>query len=116
MSFSNSLKKLRVSRRMTQAQLASALKMSKSAISMYECGKRKPELDVLAQFADYFGVDLNEMAGQTVEPDKDPELNELLNALRSRSEMRMLFSVTKDATKEDVEKAVRIIEALRSEA
>ena len=27
--------------------------------------------------------------------------------------MRMLFSVSKDATKEDIEKAVAIIEALR---
>ena len=115
MSFSESLKKLRVDRRMTQAELASALNMSKSAISMYECGKREPELDVLAKFADFFGVGLNELTGHSGDAGADGELTELLEVLRSRSEMRMLFSVTKDATKEDVEKAVRIIEALRSE-
>ena len=32
----------------------------------------------------------------------------------SRPGMRMLFSVTKNATREDVEAAVKIIEALRS--
>ena len=42
------------------------------------------------------------------------ELTEYLEMLRTRPECRMLFSLTKDATKEDVEKAVAIITALRS--
>lgn len=43
----------------------------------------------------------------------NPELTMYLEELRSRPEMRMLFSIAKDATKEDVEKAVAIIKALR---
>ena len=43
----------------------------------------------------------------------DPELTEYLEALRDRPELRMLFSTTRNATKEDIEKTVRIIEALR---
>lgn len=42
------------------------------------------------------------------------ELTEYLEMLRTRPECRMLFSLTKDATKEDVEKAVAIITVLRS--
>ena len=41
----------------------------------------------------------------------DEELTEYLEQLKTRPEMRMLFSQTKGASKEDVEKAVRIIEA-----
>ncbi|MCI6640152.1 MAG: XRE family transcriptional regulator [Pygmaiobacter massiliensis] len=41
----------------------------------------------------------------------DEELTEYLEQLKTRPEMRMLFSLTKGASKEDVEKAVRIIEA-----
>ena len=41
------------------------------------------------------------------------ELPEILDALKNRDEMRMLFSLTKDATKEDVLQAVKIIEALK---
>ena len=37
---------------------------------------------------------------------------EYLEELRTRPEMKMLFQLTKDATKEDVEKAVRVIEAM----
>ena len=115
MSFAQSLKKLRLDRGLTQSQLSEALGISKSAISMYECGNREPELDVLQQFADFFGVDLNVLAGRAPLVNEDPELTEYLEALRNRSEMRMLFSITKNATKEDVEKAVKIIEALRGE-
>ena len=45
----------------------------------------------------------------------DIELQEYLEELKNRSELRMLFSLTKGATKEDVEKAVRIIEALKKD-
>ena len=44
----------------------------------------------------------------------DYDITEYLEMLRTRPECRMLFSLTKDATKEDVEKAVAIITALRS--
>lgn len=44
----------------------------------------------------------------------DLALLDYLEILRTRPECRMLFSLTKDATKEDVEKAVAIITALRS--
>lgn len=44
----------------------------------------------------------------------DEELTEYLEVLKTRPEMRMLFQLSKDATKEDVETAVRIIEALRN--
>ena len=43
----------------------------------------------------------------------DDELNEYLEELKNREDMRMLFSLAKGATKEDVMQAVKIIEALR---
>ena len=45
---------------------------------------------------------------------KDADLDDYLEMLKNRPECRMLFSLAKDATKEDVERAVAIIEALRS--
>ena len=43
----------------------------------------------------------------------DNEALELIDSLRSNPEMKMLFSVSKNATKEDIIKAVKIIEALK---
>ena len=89
-AFSETLSRLRRERGLTQAELGARLGISKSAVSMYECGNREPELDLLRAMADLFGVS------------------------ESRPELRMLFSLTKNATKQDVEAAVRIIEALRA--
>ena len=112
--FSEKLRALRRQRGMTQADVAEQLGISKSAISMYEQGNREPELELLERIADLFGVSVNVMLGRR-DPslNDDPELTEYLESLRDRPELRMLFSVTKNATKDDVETAVRIIEALR---
>ncbi len=40
---------------------------------------------------------------------------ELLEELKERPEMRTLFSVSRKATKEDILKAVKIIEALKGD-
>lgn len=67
--------------------------------------------------ADYFGVlksDLTE-EHETSKMTDNIELQEYLEELKNRRELRMLFSLTKGATKEDVEKAVRIIEALKKD-
>lgn len=45
----------------------------------------------------------------------DPELTEILERARDDPHMRMLFSVTKDATAEDLEKAIKIIQTLKGE-
>ena len=112
--FSERLAALRRQRKLTQAELASQLGISKSAVSMYERGNREPELDLLQAMADFFGVSVSSLLGRE-EPlvNGDAELTGYLESLRDRPELRMLFSVTKDATKEDVEAAVKIIEALR---
>ena len=47
--------------------------------------------------------------------DNDEELDELLERARDDPHIRMLFSVTKDATAEDIEKAIKIIQMLKGE-
>ena len=66
--------------------------------------------------ADLFGVSESVLLGRPENDlvNADPELTEYLQQLRDRPELRMLFSLTKNATKQDVEAAVRIIEALRA--
>jgi len=115
-AFSETLSRLRRERGLTQAELSARLGISKSAVSMYECGNREPELDLLRAMADVFGVSESVLLGRPESElvNDDPELTEYLQQLRDRPELRMLFSLTKNATKQDVEAAVRIIEALRA--
>ena len=82
---------------------------------MYENGTREPNLETLEAIADYFNVDMNTLTDSKTSAELNSELQEYLEELKNRSEMRMLFSLAKGATKEDVEKAVRIIEALQKD-
>ena len=97
-------------------QLGEVMGLAESTISQYENGKRQPDYETLLRLGEYFGVSVGYILGieeKTPLVNDDEELNELLETLKTRPECRMLFQLSKDATKEEVEKAIRIIEALR---
>lgn len=101
----------------TQSDLVTDLNLTASTVSDWANGKKYPRVDRMQLLADYFGIlksDLTE-EHETSKMTDDIELQEYLEELKNRSELRMLFSLTKGATKEDVEKAVRIIEALKKD-
>ena len=52
------LKYLRNQDKVTQQQLATALGVGKSTISMYESGQREPDFETLEKLADYFNVNM----------------------------------------------------------
>ena len=101
----------------TQNDLVRDLEITASTVSDWANGKKYPRVDKMQMFADYFGIlksDLTE-EHQESELTDDIELQEYLEELKNRSEMRMLFSLAKGATKEDVMQAVKIIEALQKD-
>ena len=106
------LREIRKLSGLTMKELGIRIGVSESAISQYETGKRQPDYETLLKIADYFGVSVDYLLGKD-EKSEDSELQEYLEQLKNRSEMRMLFKLAADATKEDVEQAVRIIEAIR---
>ena len=57
--FPNTLKILRSKKGITQAELAQALGVGKSTISMYEVGAREPNFEMLEAVADFFNVNLS---------------------------------------------------------
>ena len=52
------LKYLRKVENVTQQQLAVALGIAKSTVSMYENGQREPDFETLEAISDYFNVDI----------------------------------------------------------
>lgn len=62
--FSEILRNLRKKEQLTQDELANKLKISKSAISMYENGNRTPDFETLEAIADFFNVNLSYLIGE----------------------------------------------------
>lgn len=115
--FAKNLNYYLVTRGKTQNDLVRDLNITASTVSDWANGKKYPRVDKMQLLADYFGIlksDLTEEHQESLLTD-DIELQEYLEELKNRSEMRMLFSLAKGATKEDVMQAVKIIEALKKE-
>ncbi len=100
--------------------------VTQTSLSNWKSGRNTPSAKTLQKLADYFGVTVGYLMGtEEEEPnatDKennpivlDDDALELLEELKERPEMRTLFSVSKKATKEDILKAVKIIEALKGD-
>ena len=61
--FGNVLKTLRLKEKMTQAQLAQKLGLTKSVISAYETGLRLPSYDILIHISKIFNVTTDYLLG-----------------------------------------------------
>ena len=113
------LKELRMNAGYTGEEVGRMLQVSKSAISMWEKDLRSPSADLIERFADIYGVSTDYIiTGRESNAPKgyyhDQEDAEYAEYLRTRPHAKILFSASKDMTKEDMEEAVRYIEYLKS--
>lgn len=100
--------------------------ISQASIADWRKGRSKPKIDKLKILAEYFGVSLASLTGESSEIDDtqqiqaqngyyvDKETTEYAEMLRTRPNARLLFSAAKDISKEDMQKAVEYIEFLKS--
>lgn len=113
------LAELRKKHGLSQDELAEKVGVSQQTMSKYERGALEPDFETLNFLADYFSVsidyllDRDESQRQHV---NDDETLEIMEILHKRPEMKILFNAGRKATKEDVLKAVAIVEALRRQS
>ena len=114
--FASNLYRLMAERGMKAVDIAKLLNVSKSTVSSWLNAQKTPRMDKIESLAGHFGVAKSELIenGGAGLINGDPELTDYLNELQTRPEMRMFFSLAKDATKADVELAVKMLEALRN--
>lgn len=66
--FAKHLKEIRISKGITQKQLAEAIHASERGIQRYELNERKPTYEMLIALADYFDVSLDYLVGRSDDP------------------------------------------------
>ena len=103
------------------SRMSADLGMSRSFKTELRKGRAKGvNAETAARIADYLGVSTDYLLGKSPTPQltDDPMEQELagyLEELRSRPEQRMLFSVTRKATREQVEAIVHMIEEMQKD-
>lgn len=101
----------------TQKDLTDYLGLDKAMFTQWKSRRTESYLKHIIKIAEFLGVSVGELIGsKNVKSEPiylDDETRELLDALRLRPEMRTLFKVSKNASKEDVEMAVGIIKRFK---
>lgn len=98
-------------RETTPNEVAKKLGISSGAVSNWKLKDVIPRGKTIEILADYFNVSVDYLLGKEKKPSDNGELEEYLEELRSNEDMRMMFSLCRGATKEDVAKAVEIVKA-----
>lgn len=106
----SNIRKYRVERGMSQAELAERIGKKRSAVGNYETGAREPDYDTLGALARALGVSETALLGDASD---DGELWALREELRRDPDRRMLFSLAKNGSARDVRQAVALIDALK---
>lgn len=120
MNIAQTLQELMSSNGITRSRLAREIGVHTSTVSNWLDG-REVKAENLTALCSYFGCTLDYLAGQTLKQEKatidvvDDDLKEYLDELRSRPDKRLLFSVTKNATKSQIEAIVKMIEEMQGE-
>jgi len=114
-NFANVFKQLRIEKGFTQEQLANALGISRSAVGMYESGKRIPDSEDLEKFADFFNVDIDYLLGRSQQSTYyvNPETAKVAQEILDNKELSMLFDVSKDISPEDLKVVYQMVLALK---
>ncbi len=76
------LKTLRKEKELTQEQLAEKLNVSNRSISRWETGSTLPDISILIELSEFYGVDIKEIInGERKSEDMNEETKELMNTV-----------------------------------
>ena len=96
------LTELRKYFKMTQAIASERMNIGRSTLNNYENGIREPSIDTLKSIADFYDVTVDYLLGRTED-----------STSRLTHGQQLLLQASKNATDEEIEQAIKIIEALK---
>lgn len=103
------IKTMRRSRGIKQADLARAIGKAPSTITMYETGKREPEMETLEAIAHTLNVPFRELVA-------DDDMSEVdrdrLEALHQNPRLGVLFDRSRKMESKDVETLIKLVNSI----
>lgn len=86
------IKELRKQNHITAKQLAEALNVAESAVSLYENGKRAPDFGTLSRIADFFGVSTDYLLGR--EEQQNSAFDNILPITKKKPSLKTVGIIT----------------------
>lgn len=116
MQFAEKLKMLMKKAGVSNYRLSKDIGCSSSAVGYWLSGDRAPTAESIQALAGYFGVSTDYLMGSDdTDTEENAEMTEMLEDIRRNPELRTMFSITRNATPEEVKQYIRLIKALRGE-
>ena len=100
---SETLITLRKREGLSQQELAKRTGLTRSAIGMYEIGKREPDIETLTQLADFYQVDMDTLMGRSEVP------HAAAREILAEGGMRLLMDADAKLPAEHIEEIVEFI-------
>jgi len=113
MSIAENIKRLRETHGLTQEELGEIAGVSAKAVSKWESGAGNPRMGAVQRMADHFHISKSTIIDEYNQQDERQLMLE--RAFGDRPDLRTLFSLAESASPEDVEKTIKILEALKGE-
>ena len=114
-TFSETIRRIRFEKHMTQDEFAELLGTTKQNISRYETGAVSPKIKTAAAIAEKLGITLSELnGGEPEQSAEDRELWQIREDMRRNPELRTLYDLQRKATKAELKQMQAFIRAIRS--
>lgn len=117
--FANILKTLMEKKGVTNYRLSKDIDCAPTTVTNWLTGKTVPASDKMQLLAGYFGVSVDYlMTGDdedTAERYEQQEVADMLDEIRKNPELRTMFSITRNATPEQLRQYINVIKAIRGE-
>ena len=117
------IKAMRLSRGMSQSEVAAFCGVNRSTIACWESGKRIPLVQNLEALADCFNVPISAFLEQPSAKDVrdsivsgQDEVLAIRQSLHENPDLRVLFDLGKDCTAQELRQTIAIIKALKGES
>lgn len=126
----NRIRELRISRSLSQEQLADKFGVTKQAISQMERGIRNPSMAMLEALCDFFNVSADYLLGKDdvtirfVDGDgikkldggcyyTNPETGQIAQSIYDNPELRLLFDAAKDSDPDNLKLAAEMLKRMK---
>ena len=112
-SLGETIKSLRNAKRMTQAEFAERISVTKSTVSAYENGLRLPSYDVLIRIARLFKVRTDHLLGYSEKPVLDVsgltrnQINAVQEVVDAYKNYNQIYALASDELREQIDKLLQ---------